>query len=532
MSEAETDKTSDKVLLIMHLPINKSGFALFISIFIILAFSTIALLCFNLLTVQDDAAIRNLYSIRAYYLAEAARQLWLEYYPSWGNDFTNTTQFPDGTTRTLNGGQFSFSYISRNSRLASLNFTGSIPLGTTTVTKGFRQDFSDSSSALFRDLNNFVLGVFNDDEVYALGGDNPAEGRYYYTYGCACAQGCSTTLNQRYIFRAFGNVYLDGPSSSPNGRHLFKLGEIGYPNDPSKPRELYITGKGIGSGVLISECTRIYGNLRITNAYLHHHQLESGGFSKCRLNVVSSSPYYCVNPLDPPNVCDGSCYSGAAGTLPQPAKPDINTYFTQELQLAQNCSSGGYCWNGNGIAGPTTLTKNVYYSGSDDFYLTGDINVIFPINIVINLTNATKSVRIQSGAKVSGKITIISSGKIVTYGDEIRVGDINLTCPSSLIYSHSDANPAIEINASPEIKANILSRGSVDLAEQQTPKIWGTIYAWEIDAYQAGQANIYGPVFVDQTEIDKPLNLTLNEAPLSFRIRGLYNIASSNWQEQ
>ncbi|MFH1201294.1 MAG: hypothetical protein V1674_00170 [Candidatus Omnitrophota bacterium] len=544
----------------MNLFTNKTGFALFISIFIILAFSTIALLCFNLLTVQDDAAIRNLYSIRAYYLAEAARQLWLEYYVPWGSDFCNDgsdekpNEFPDNITRTINGGTLNIHYVARQApeQATTVQFSGSVPLSGQQISRSFTQDFSfPLGSAAFnlrRDLQNFVLATFNagSSSCFYLGGDTGLSGQslplYFFAKACSDCAGsqCNEESDPQYIFRSFGNVYMG------NFDVVLRIAQIG---DSSNQRNLYMNIPSGSKKLHIFECSRINGNLYRRNTDLNCFPIINSGWQgMCYVYQLAGGPCPSCNSCCKDSNCDSSCFVSDAGwpaspPQPIPSKPVIdNSYFNQELKIAfQSGSTSGSPLSGD-------LGKRNRYFNLANLNIDGDISG-GPANIV-----TTGRILIADNVKIGEKITLICGDDVsntdpneeyIYLGSDNVIGGTysggQISGGGSLIYSRNDSTSLtyapLYIPDGARIKASILSPGLVWINSQDSWNIWGTVYSGSVISITGGQGELRGRIFSDapapDPSKDGPFNMTLyEESNLPLRLKGLYNISTSNWREQ
>ncbi|MFH1201296.1 MAG: hypothetical protein V1674_00180 [Candidatus Omnitrophota bacterium] len=538
----------------MNLSTHK-GFALFISIFIILAFSTIALLCFNLLTVQDDAAIRNLYSIRAYYLAEAARQLWLEYYAPWGADFTISSQFPS-VTKTLAVNQFSINYSPygqdagplTQQRKARVHFQGiilSIPITRTFFldidaepkTALTRTCASDKRDCLSGDLKNFVLNYNGSSDLNLAGTLDYCCCTGFNGSSCCGTYGCP--FGDCVGYPPFRGPVVTGDVYS-NRNVYFKSGEING--------NLYSS-----SNIQVRECARII------NGSVYH----GGALNCCRVSglVPPLVSCKCDNSYTCNNYCcgGGPCLTdgGASGPKPAPSKPAIDTtYFDKQIECAQTYGevpSGG----------TKTISSDVNLGTTGDIYVNGKIVINCTGDCTGGSTNISTTGRscniVATGdievtrSHISERINLISGGRILTngdptYGPTVIGGDYSAGPPEQvtgvgcLLYARAQTNPIAIIRDS-MVKARILTpaSGSVSIISGSNDcagKIWGIVYTKTTDLSDTRKCpSIVGSIFTDS------LSSTMQFGPtedgtgnsnlfLPLRLRGLYNISTNNWQEQ
>lgn len=118
--------------------LNEEGFALILTIWILLAFGVTATTAFYLISRRANIFANQINSLKAVYLAESAKNIFLESVPSFEDDLSDNTNI----TKKLGGNNYSFtiSYANKLQRSANMGFTGTAPGVSRSITMSIAED--------------------------------------------------------------------------------------------------------------------------------------------------------------------------------------------------------------------------------------------------------------------------------------------------------------------------------------------------------------------------------------------------------
>ncbi|MFH1201491.1 MAG: hypothetical protein V1674_01210 [Candidatus Omnitrophota bacterium] len=218
----------------MNLSTHK-GFALMLAIFMILAFAVLGMASLSLMAARLDIATRNLNSVQAYYIAEGARQYFLEYVVNWDTNFSNNTnpQF----TKTLGSGNFVVSYVSAGERAATVRFRATIASPQGDISRSLRQDFDGhpySASTPPTDTNDLAQNLqyyaaYFGSTAAEVWNHQPSPFAYYTFDGNVYSRAATLTFhnNSCCAFVSFGRsaypaaLFVDGNVVAETGSFFY-----------------------------------------------------------------------------------------------------------------------------------------------------------------------------------------------------------------------------------------------------------------------------------------------------------------------
>jgi len=547
----------------------RQGFAVILAVFLMLAFSVLGYTALNILVNKTDINVKTLASMQAFYLAQAAKNFYLEYYGSWGNDFTNTglTQFPNVSNANISGqfapGIFSVTFNSRNQRSCQISFTG-ISRGAgvpATISRTITQDFDSSITDV-----------------------HPFRGAFLSRGGSVYLSPNNTFYSDAININITGNAYFN--SGTRLGWGICAAG----PRDPGACNAVVCNSvylsccSGYSDPACYSGCvtTRrgptITGDVFVNNNAIVYTTTINGSITasgtittyQCGSNVCPNKGSI-ICPCNPPE-----CNPGTNPVI-IPQKPAVvQTYYNNEINIANSITASDPArgrWLGDQNFGTMVLTgMNLYVKGN--LTISGEISG-GPANIV-----ATGNIIVSNGdgdntGEIGERISLIAGGTITT-GTDAGVGIIaggnwipatsSIDGAGCLLYARAlgidstDEVGGIEIHnntsSNTRIKGRIIIPSSASGPDgwawryvnfNRRTRLWGVVYSkcindqfgrpsegGEVVGSVAIDGAIWaqGEVFTTTPYILRQANITYSQTEIPIAIKGLYHATGSQWRQQ
>ncbi len=141
---------------------NKKSFALILALWILIGFSVTAMTAMYVVSRKLDEYINHMNSLKGQYLAESAKNYFLEYALAFDNDLADNTQI----TKTLGGAnlEFSIAYDVPTARTASMTITGDSPGISRSINFDIFED-EDQNSEIIKTLKKYNAFFKNDASI-------------------------------------------------------------------------------------------------------------------------------------------------------------------------------------------------------------------------------------------------------------------------------------------------------------------------------------------------------------------------------
>jgi hypothetical protein len=478
---------------------NKKSFALILAVFVLLAFSVTGMTAISLLSRRTAIYLGVLDNQKAMYLAESARDFFLEYVIPFENDLTTGNPNIIKTLGDTNS-RFTIFYGTRTARTASVTLSGN-------VARGSSVDFTrDISLDITEDVTQNQNIVANLKKYSAfLGGTNTK----YISSLCYRWSTNFIFCTARFSCQFFGNTYAQSALALASAGQGYQV----VWGSSSAPKNLYTQDSLNLTGIYDSDLYGVFGN-----AY------SGGSITDPALAVYGTKYPGCTCSSNPTECC-------------WPTKAPTDTSYYNKIITK---STGGI----STLTINTTNAADPYRNGLNyrNIYVVGNVTITssssYPLNGPGNII-AGGTITINSGSYIRDRIGLISN-QVMTVNGTCYIGGVlsgsYISGQGVNIYSNND----VSITGTSRLKAFILapSGGAIDnqvtlFQNSGTPssyaQLQGLIYT---ESLSSVNGYIYGNVYTDNIEtntismihvFDNIPGVGSTESFRPIQIRGLYN---------
>ena len=465
----------------------------------LLAFSMLGLFVLNLLGIGTQSYIQDLQSLQAFYLAEGARNYYLEYYLPWENDYSQIGNINKNLGVGKGGGTFSIAHSPASERSATVTFTGSAG----SISRKISIDFSDDNTSINhvrpRDLKNFCL----------YSGYNTGE----------------TEIGSSSYGKLKGNVFINGNTKMSDG----DIGQGAGTNYTYK--DLYANGTARMTGDQYSGGT-IFGK------FYYASGTPTGNPPGV---IVETPPGFALLSTAP---------------FPIPQKPDIDTsYFDKEIAVASTMPVSSYYTsstvNLNG--------RNIYVNGNVNIRHTVNGPGSIVATGVITVENYPYNGKVGERVNLIAEdyIQVGVGGSYADVGGTWNTAGSYMEGKGALLYAKGDTSVInkIDLYIYARVKGVLLTPSGtgdrviriVSPIDSRSTVHYGVIYGQSIpNSGSSYNTLLYGHAFVDkfypiavqkissfiieQKSNNDADNDSTGSMKIPIKIRGLYS-PSGTWKE-